>query len=207
VDLRSEKSLEVRFQASSAVSRADWNWRFQAFSAMHRDFIALRPSSTFALISHAGQVYTFDAVNAFRTGAEASLSRTIGAWYASADGSLLGQWDVATGLGLPFTTPAQVTTTIGRSFSKHHQLTISCRAIADANLTARNEAPTEGTLLWGVGWSLARKAGTWSINLHNASNTAWLDHTSAYRALGLVAQGRWMQISFTTSVKQSNKIK
>jgi hypothetical protein len=86
-------------------------------------------------------------------------------------------------------------------------LTVSCRVIADATLTARNEAPTDGTVLWGLGWSLARKAGTWSINLHNASNTAWLDHTSAYRALGLVAQGRWMQISFTTSVKQSNKNK
>lgn len=206
-NLRSEKSLEIRFQASSAVSRVDWNWRVQAFSAIHRDFIALGPSATFALISHAGQVYTFDAVNAFRTGAEASLSKTIGAWSASTDGSLLGQWDVATGLGLPFTTPAQVTTTIGRSLSKHHELTISCRAIADANLTARNEAATEGTLLWGLGWSLARKSGTWSINLHNASNTAWLDHTSAYRALGLVAQGRWMQISFTTSVKRNNKIK
>jgi iron complex outermembrane receptor protein len=205
--LRSEKAVEARFQASSAASETKWNWRIQAFSALHRDFIALGPSAKFAPISHAGQVYTFEAVNAFRTGFEASLKTSRGAWSASADGSLLGQWDVATGLGLPFTTPAQVYSTVGRSIRKHHQLTISCRAIADANLTARNEAPTEGTLLWGVGWSLARKAGTWSINLHNASNTAWLDHTSAYRALGLVAQGRWMQISFTTLVKQSNKIK
>jgi len=206
-ELKSEKSLEARFQARSAVSSADWGWRVQAFSALHRDFIALGPSATFAPISHAGQVYTFEAVNAFRTGLEVSLSKTAGAWSASADGSLLGQWDVATGLGLPFTTPAQVTTTLGRSVHKNHQLTVSCRAIADATLTARNEAPTDGTVLWGMGWSLARKAGTWSINLHNASNTAWLDHTSAYRALGLVAQGRWMQFSFTTSVKQINKNK
>ena len=146
-------------------------------------------------------------MNAFRTGLEASVKATKGGWSASADGSLLGQWDVETGLGLPFTTPAQLHTVIGRNLNQNHHLTVSCRAIADATLTARNEAPTEGALLWGLGWSLARRVGTWSINLHNASNTAWLDHTSAYRALGLVAQGRWMQLSFTTSVKQSNKNK
>ena len=205
--LRSEKSLEARFQANSTASTSKWDWRIQAFSALHQDFIALGPSATFAPISHAGQIYTFDAVNAFRTGLEASLTTSRGGWSASADGSLLGQWDVATGLGLPFTTPAQLNATIGRNLRSNHQLTISCRAIADAKLTARNEAPTDGTFLWGMGWSLARKAGTWSINLHNASNTAWLDHTSAYRALGLAAQGRWMQISFTTSVKRSKKNK
>ena len=205
--LKSEKAVEVRFQATSESTSEKLNWRVQAFSALHRDFIALAPSGTFAPISHAGQVYIFEAVNAFRTGLEASLKTTKGAWSASADGALLGQWDVATGLGLPFTTPAQVNATIGRSLRENHHLTVSCRGIADATLTARNEAPTEGALLWGLGWSLARNAGTWSINLHNASNTAWLDHTSAYRALGLVAQGRWMQVSFTTSVRQRTKIK
>ena len=205
--LPSEKSIEARFQARSLASKAGWSWNVKAFSALHRDFIALGPSGTFAPISHAGQVYTFESVNAFRTGLEASVKATKGGWSASADGSLLGQWDVETGLGLPFTTPAQLHTVIGRNLNQNHHLTVSCRAIADATLTARNEAPTEGALLWGLGWSLARRVGTWSINLHNASNTAWLDHTSAYRALGLVAQGRWMQLSFTTSVKQSNKNK
>ncbi|MDE0979716.1 MAG: hypothetical protein OSA78_06965 [Flavobacteriales bacterium] len=203
--LQSEKSIEARFQGHSNGSSAKFEWRIQAFSALHRDFIALGPSATFAPISHAGQVYTFTAVNAFRTGLEASVSTSQGAWLASADGSLLGQWDTSTGLGLPFTTPAQVYSTIGRNLGKNHQLKVACRAIADAKLTARNESPTEGALLWELAWSFKQKAGTWSMNIHNISNTAWLDHTSAYRALGLVAQGRWMQLSFVTSMKQLNK--
>jgi iron complex outermembrane receptor protein len=203
--LQSEKSIEARFQGHSKGSSAKFEWRIQAFSALHQDFIALGPSATFAPISHAGQVYTFTAVNAFRTGLEASVSTSQGAWLASADGSLLGQWDISTGLGLPFTTPAQVYSTIGRNLGKNHQLKVACRAIADAKLTARNESPTEGALLWELAWSFKQKAGTWSMNIHNISNTAWLDHTSAYRALGLVAQGRWMQISFVTSMKQLNK--
>ena len=203
--LQSEKSIEARFQGHSKGSSAKFEWRIQAFSALHQDFIALGPSATFAPISHAGQVYTFTAVNAFRTGLEASVSTSQGAWLASADGSLLGQWDISTGLGLPFTTPAQVYSTIGRNLGKNHQLKVACRAIADAKLTARNESPTEGALLWELAWCFKQKAGTWSMNIHNIFNTAWLDHTSAYRALGLVAQGRWMQISFVTSMKQLNK--
>jgi len=203
--LQSEKSIEARFQGHSKGNSAKLGWRVQAFSALHWDFIALGPSATFAPISHAGQVYTFTAVNAFRTGLEASVSTSQGPWSASADGSILGQWDTATGLGLPFTTPAQVYSTIGRNLGKNHQLKVACRAIADAKLTARNESPTEGALLWELAWSFKQKAGTWSMNIHNISNTAWLDHTSAYRALGLVAQGRWMQISFVTSMKQLNK--
>ena len=203
--LQSEKSIEARFQGHSKGNSAKLGWRVQAFSALHWDFIALGPSATFAPISHAGQVYTFTAVNAFRTGLEASVSTSQGPWSASADGSILGQWDTATGLGLPFTTPAQVYSTIGRNLGKNHQLKVACRAIADAKLTARNESPTEGALLWELAWSFKQKAGTWSMNIHNIFNTAWLDHTSAYRALGLVAQGRWMQISFVTSMKQLNK--
>ncbi len=202
--LRSEKSVEGRFQAHSRANNPMFNWRIQAFSAVHWDFISLSPSAKFAPISHAGQVYTFDSVNSFRTGLEVSTRTEIESWSASVSGSILGQWDIETGLGLPFTTPAQCITTIEREVGKHHRFSIACQGIADANLTARNENPTEGALLWDLGWSFAGKAGTWSLNTHNIFNTAWLDHTSAYRALGLVSQGRWMQIGFITSMKQLN---
>jgi iron complex outermembrane receptor protein len=199
--LRSEKSMEARFQAHSRTNQNHWSWRVQAFSALHRDFISLSPSAQFAPISHAGLVYLFDPVNAFRTGLEASTSIAIGNWTTSMSGSILGQWNIATGLGLPFTTPAQIQTTIEREIGKSHRVSISSRSIAAANLTARNENPTEGALLWEIGWNAAQKIGTWSLKIHNLFNTAWLDHTSAYRALGLAAQGRWIQISFVTTIK------
>ena len=201
-DLAPEKSIEGRFRMSSSGQASDRvNWQIQGFSAWHWDFIALSPTGSFAPISHAGQVYAFEAVDAFRTGLEASVDVAHEAWTASANGSVLGQWDVETGLGLPFTSPAQLHSTLGRKW-RNQSLQIGCRAIADAQLTARNEATTEGALLWELDWQLAREAGTWSIGIHNLANTAWLDHTSAYRALGLVAQGRWIQFGFNARLKQ-----
>ena len=39
------------------------------------------------------------------------------------------------------------------------------------------------------------------FEVHNLMNAAWLDHVSAYRALGLVAQGRWASLRFTLDVR------
>ena len=44
--------------------------------------------------------------------------------------------------------------------------------------------------------------GQWALEIQNAFNSAWLDHVSAYRALGLVAQGRWIQLRFTADLKK-----
>jgi iron complex outermembrane recepter protein len=206
-ELRPEKSVEGRFQAQSLSNVSPWSWRFQSFLAMHHDFIALVPSASFAPISHAGQVYSFTAVDAFRTGLESSISRAAGAWSASAQASILGQWDIATGLGLPFTTPPQIRLSLEHEFAKTQQFSIACKAISDARLTARNEASTEGAFLCEFGWQMLCKRGTWSLDIHNLFNVAWLDHTSAYRPLGLVAQGRWIQISFNTKMKHHKSSK
>ena len=203
--LSAEKSVEGRFQANSLPNASPWSWRVQLFLAMHKDFIALGPSGGFAAISHAGLVYTFTAVDAVRTGLESSISRVAGAWSASAEASILGQWDIATGLGLPFTAPPQLRLNLEHEFTNNHLLSMGCHGMGNARITARNEASTEGAFLCEMGWKTHRKGGTWSLDIHNVFNVAWLDHTSAYRALGLVAQGRWIEISFNTTMKHNKK--
>ena len=72
-------------------------------------------------------------------------------------------------------------------------INVGCRAIAPANLTARNESPTPGAFLADITLHQTTALGRLSLEVQNAFNREWLDHTSAYRALGLVAQGRWVQ--------------
>ena len=47
--------------------------------------------------------------------------------------------------------------------------------------------------------------GQWTLEIQNAFNSAWLDHVSAYRALDLVAQGRWIQLRFTADLKKGHR--
>lgn len=200
-DLRSEKTLELRVQLESQRQNSNFSWRLQSFFAAHKDFIVLSPSASFAPISHAGLMHRFEQTDALRTGMEGWCAQKLGAHEVSFTASLLGQWEWPTGLGLPFTTPAQSRVQWRWALRPKSHVHVAARALASAQQTARNEPSTPGTVLFGGGWSHVASYGTWSLDVHNVFNTEWLDHTSAYRALGLVAQGRWAQIRFNTTLK------
>jgi iron complex outermembrane receptor protein len=171
--------------------------------ALHRGFISLAPSASFSAVSHAGQVLRFEANDAFRTGADGTVAwrQNRQAWTAT--GSVLGQWDVHTGLGLPFTIPAQARLTWEWNGLHGSHVELSTRGLAPARLTARNEAPTPGAMLVDINLRQTTRWGQLSLSVHNVFNTAWLDHISAYRALGLAAQGRWVQVQFSTTLKHN----
>jgi hypothetical protein len=146
-------------------------------------------------------MYRFEQTDALRTGMEGWCAQKLGAHEVSLTASVLGQWEWPTGLGLPFTTPAQSRVQWRWALRPKSHVHVAARALASAHQTARNEPSTPGTVLFGGGWSHVASYGTWSLDVHNVFNTEWLDHTSAYRALGLVAQGRWAQIRFNTTLK------
>ncbi|HBS20683.1 MAG TPA: hypothetical protein DEA66_07540, partial [Flavobacteriales bacterium] len=105
--LGTEWAMEGRLSVHNGTRSVGWGCKTQAFVALHRGFISLTPSAQFAPISHAGQIYAFRANDALRTGLEAELSHMSERQTLSITGSALGQWDLQTGLGLPFTTPSQ----------------------------------------------------------------------------------------------------
>ena len=202
-NLQTEWAGEGRISLANHSKSLGWRWSAQGFAAMHKGFISLTPSARFAPISHAGQIYEFRANDAFRTGLEARASHHSEWQVISIQGSMLGQWDLQTGLGLPFTTPAQALVAWEGQTHKGLSLNLSCRALAPATLTARNEATTPGAVLADITLSQTIANGQWSLEVQNAFNRAWLDHISAYRALGLVAQGRWVQLRFTKTLKHN----
>lgn len=202
-DLRTEWTVEGRYNLEKQQPDGAWSWDVAAFLSVHDGFISLAPSGAFAPVAHAGQIYAFRANTALRTGLEAQAQRKRGRQTWALDGSMLGQWELPSGLGLPFTTPAQCRVTWTGETARGVALEVSGKAIARAVLTARNENPTPGTALLDVALCQSSGKGRWALRVHNALNTAWLDHISAYRALGIAAQGRWVQLSFNTSLRHS----
>ena len=201
--LGTEWALEGRLSLNNGSRFSGWGWKTQAFAALHRGFISLTPSAQFAPISHAGQIYEFRANDAFRTGLEAEVRHMAERQTLSLTGSTLGQWDLQTGLGLPFTTPSQARLSWEGRMRGGFTVQLSGLALAPAVLTARNEDTTPGALLADITLSQTTARGQWTLDVSNVFNRAWLDHTSAYRALGLVSQGRWVQLRFTTTLKHN----
>ena len=204
-DLNTEWTLEGRGKLSKGAVDEEWAWAADGFIALHRGFISLTPSARFAPISHAGLIYRFEANDAFRTGMEASITHNRKTQTWKAEGAVIGQWDLLTGLGLPFTPPPQLTLSWEGRNTKGTALTLSARAVAPAILTARNELSTDGALLADCVLRQTSRIGQWTLKVHNVFNAAWLDHISAYRALGLVAQGRWVELNFSARLKHNTK--
>ena len=202
-ELGTEWALEGRLSLDNGSRSMGWGWKAQAFAALHSGFISITPSAQFAPISHAGQIYEFRANDAFRTGLEAEVRHMTERQTLSLMGSALGQWDLQTGLGLPFTTPSQARLSWEGRMGGGFAVQLGGLALAPAVLTARNEDTTRGALLADITLSQTTARGQWTLDVSNVFNRAWLDHTSAYRALGLVAQGRWVQLRFTTTLKQT----
>lgn len=206
-NLNPERTAEVRFNLTTSGHHREerkLNASLRSFVALHQRFIHLSPSARFAPIAHAGQVYTFEALDAFRTGGEFEADWAVGGGRLSASLALLGQWALETGLGLPFTAPTQLQTGYRWPATSRAFVRPRFRRVAAANLTARNEKPTPGASLWGVELGIQGERMALTLDMDNVFNAAWLDHVSAYRALGLVTQGRWASLRFTVDVTRPN---
>lgn len=205
-ELRPERTVEARVAMASATvhEQRRMTWSIRGFAALHDGFIHLTPTAAFAPIAHAGQIYAFEARNAFRTGGEAEATFMVGPGALSTSLSLLGQWALETGLGLPFTPPAEARTGFSWPIGNGASILFRHRAIAAANLTARNEETTPGASLWGIEFQIESERIQLALDVDNLMNTAWLDHVSAYRTLGLVTQGRWASLRVTFDVTRED---
>ena len=205
-DLVPEKTAEVRVTIGSHDASEDqrFRWSARGFAALHDGFIHLTPTSSFATIVHAGQVYAFTALDAFRTGGEVEADVRIDRGTLSTSVALLGQWALETGLGLPFTAPTEVRSAVQWPLGDKAFIRPRHRWIAESNLTARNEKSTPGASLWGLEIQVEGERLTLALDVDNVLNAAWLDHVSAYRTLGLVTQGRWASLRLTMNVAQQD---
>jgi hypothetical protein len=179
------------------------SFEINSFASLHKGFIHLKPTAYFAPIAHGGQIYAFQATDAFRTGMEMNVNLKNGKSLFKTTSSILGQWALETGLGLPFTPPLDLFNSYSHSIRDNLTITLSHLAIAPSYLLARNEDFTKGVSLLGIELKLNSKKGSFHFEVDNILNRSWLDHISAYRALGLVTQGRWCLLSWSKDLKNN----
>lgn len=208
--LRPEHVAEVRWGGKWERGRV--RCTVDGFGAAHAGFIYLRPTGAFAPIAHAGQIYSFTATPAFRTGGEAHLAVSTGRRGGSleASGGWSPGWDLATGFALPFTPPPRVRLSILPGTRTWGRTSLSGRIdvdrVGEARLVARNEATTPGYTLIGASGTLQR--GAWTVTLvgRNLARAVALDHTSAYRALGLPMQDRTVTVRIAKQFSSLTRI-
>ena len=203
-DLKPETAFEIRSSIKLSNFTNHLSLHVNSFASLHKGFIHLKPTASFAPIAHGGQIYAFQATDAFRTGFEIDVNLQRGKSLFKTNSSILGQWSLETGLGLPFTPPLNLFNSYSYSIRDNLSLTFSHRAIAPSFILARNEDFTEGVSLLGCELKLnSDKEGTFHFKIDNILNRSWLDHISAYRALGLVTQGRWWLLSWSKDLKNN----
>ena len=202
-DLKPETAIEARASVSSSSEK--FNVEIQSFASLHKGFIHITPTASFAPIAHSGQIYSFQATDAFRTGLEVKMNLKLGRGKLTSSSSFLGQWALETGLGLPFTPPADIINSYSHPIDDKLSITLSHRAIAPSYLVARNENFTKGASLFGMELKLKMNKSALRLEADNLFNKNWLDHISAYRTLGLVAQGRWVSFSWSYDLHTFNK--
>ena len=133
------------------------------------------------------------------------MNLQIGRGKLATTSSVLGQWALETGLGLPFTSPVDIINSYAHPIDDKLSITLSHRAIAPSYLVARNEDFTKGASLFGMGLTFKMNKSALRLEADNLFNKNWLDHISAYRTLGLVAQGRWVSFSWSYDLNTINK--
>ena len=199
-NLTPETAFEIRTNVKLSNVSKSLTFEINSFASLHKGFIHLKPTASFAPIAHGGQIYAFQATDAFRTGFEMDVNLQRGKSLFKTTSSILGQWALETGLGLPFTPPLDLFNSYSHLMAENLTITLSHRAIAPSYILARNEDFTEGVSLLGCVLKLNSKKGSFHFEVDNILNRSWLDHISAYRALGLVTQGRWWLLSWSKTI-------
>ena len=202
-NLKPETSFEIRSTIKISNFTNNLSFEINSFASLHKGFIHLKPTASFAPIAHGGQIYAFQATDAFRTGMEMNVNLKNGKSLFKTTSSILGQWALETGLGLPFTPPLNLFNSYSHDIRDNLTITLSHRAIAPSYILARNEDFTKGVSLLGVELNLNNNKGSFNLEVDNLLNRSWLDHISAYRALGLVTQGRWWLLSWSKDLKNN----
>lgn len=201
-DLESEEGYQL--DASWELRLPKWKSEWSAFANYINRYIYLSPSAQFSTLPEAGQIFRYEQHDALFAGGEWSwegeLWKNLKVQQAY---EFVWNYNLDTGLPLPFTPPASVLSELRYSMDEAHQrytyFSISHRYWAAQQWVARNEQPTPAAHLLhasvGGTWRLGKQDITWQLQCRNLLNTPYFNHLSRYRILNLPEQGRNLMFS------------
>ena len=174
------------------------SFSISSFANWFSNYIYLKPTSEWSVLPHAGQIYRYTGNEALFAGAEASFSLDIiSCLNYSFSGDYVYTFNMDERTALSFSPPASMRNRL--TWKKNQfQLYTELHSIASQNRVAKNESPTSGANLIGLGGSVSIPIGKTmidvSLSLRNLLDTKYYNHLSFYRKVEIPEPGRNFQL-------------
>ncbi|MCP9198844.1 TonB-dependent receptor [Gramella sp. GC03-9] len=202
---------EQGFMADLNLSfvKDSWNISISPYAYFFSNYIFLKPTGTFSVLPHSGQLFKYTESEAILTGLELAVDKEFGRWHFSLAGEYLYNQqltsDRSRNFPLPFTPANNLFTEVGYKLFQDSgvfnlsELSINNRLMMEQDRIAQGEEITTGYALWGLGWQNRLNINGFkaSVNLRvdNLLNERYFNHTSFYRRLQIPEMGRNIQLN------------
>jgi len=201
-NLNSEKGFVVDFQTAYQTEKLNIN--FNPYLYYFDNYIFLKPTGTFSVLPHSGQIYQFTQSKALLSGLEIEADCSFGNFKPEIVLEYIYNRQIKEKFPLPFTPPLNVFAKINytifwkNKYVKNSEIYVSGKHFAEQRNIAQMEEITSSSAVFGFGFSTDFNFGKIKPNLvfsiQNIFDTKYYSHTSFYRALEIPEQGRNIQI-------------
>lgn len=206
-DLRSEHGYQL--DADLEWFSGIWSVDLAAYFNFFEGFIYLAPSGRLSSLPEAGQIYQYRQQDAIYTGAELTLGvEPVEDLEIQLRAAYLYNYNLESGLALPFTPPANVRIPISYRPAEEDakvewSVRVEPRYYFAQNRVDRNEEVTPDAFLIDAGVQLrinpgeSEKVGLeFNLQVFNILDTRYLDHLSRYRLIEVPEPGRNIVLGF-----------
>ena len=209
-DLKSEHGYQLDLST-------DWNWNkvslnVAAYFNFFQNYIYLSPSAKFSTLPEAGQLFEYKQHDVIYTGGELNWSYRPWKFLEFSQAyEYVWNYNVETGLPLPFTPPGSILSEIKLQAEKlwkfeRPYLFVNDHYVFAQNRVDRNEpkTPDYNLLNVGLGFDIQVKSSERTdvriqlrFSVQNVANQRYLNHLSRYRWINVPEQGR----NFVVTIK------
>ena len=185
---------------------ASYNLRYNGFSisvspfvSWFSNYIFLRPTGEWSVLSHAGQIYRYTGAEALFAGTEATIDiHFLRSFNYRISGEYVYTYNCDEHIPLSFSPPFSMRNTLTWQ-RKQVMLYAEWQSIARQNRVDRNEDRTPGANLFHLGGSLnipirGNQAIEITLTARNIFNTRYYNHLSFYRKVEIPEPGRNFQL-------------
>jgi len=190
-------------------SKNSWNISLSPYAYYFNNYIFLRPTGTFSVLPHSGQLFQYTQSEALLSGIELAIIKEIGRWRFNLAGEYLHNRqltsDKSRNFPLPFTPANNLFTEVGYQLFQDSEIfnfseiSINNLLVMEKDRIAQGELITPGYSLWGLEWQNEINLNGFRANINfrvdNLLNEQYFNHTSFYRRLQIPEMGRNIQLN------------
>ena len=193
---------------------ASYNLRYNGFSisvspfvSWFSNYIFLRPTGEWSVLSHAGQIYRYTGAEVLFAGTEATIDiHFLRSFNYRISGEYVYTYNCDEHIPLSFSPPFSMRNTLTWQ-RKQVMLYAEWQSIARQNRVDRNEDRTPGANLFHLGGSLnipirGNQAIEITLTARNIFNTRYYNHLSFYRKVEIPEPGRNFQLLIKIQFKK-----